>query len=228
MKKTILGVLVLIPLMEALALAQAPTADAKEGRFYLEGGIGFGVASMAPDASSNDGFSAQPQFGFGLAAEYGITEQVAVFTKFGLAVVLNDDPGVMGIGMTFDVAYKLIEKKADVPALTAYAGLGFVNIDVDPDQGGISSEDETDFVFEVGIQFDITAAEGVSIQPFGGFQLVAGDRPFDTYNGVLQVVFGVKALIKVADNFFLVPSITYLGGNFQDSVMFGFAVQLQF
>ncbi len=226
MKKTILGVLVLVPLMEALALAQAPTADAKEGRVYVEGGIAFGVASMALDADSNDGFNAQPEFAFGLAGEYGITEQVAVFAKFGVGVVLYDDPGTMGIGMTFDVAYKLIEKKGDVPALTAYAGLGFVNIDVDP-KGG-SSEDETDFVFEVGLQADISAGESLSIQPFGGFQLVAGDRPFDGYNGVLQVFLGVKALYKIADNIFLVPSITFVGGNFQDSVMFGFGVQAQF
>jgi hypothetical protein len=226
MKKTILAVLVLVPVMEALALAQAPTADAKEGRFYVEGGIAFGVASMAPDFGSSDGFSAQPEFGFGLAAEYGITEQFAVFSKFGLGVILHDDPGVMSIGMTFDAAYKLIEKKGDTPALTGYAGLGFVNIDVDPDGG--SSEDETDFVFEVGIQADISAGADVSIQPFGGFQLVAGDRPFDVYNGVLQVVLGVKALIKLSDNFFLVPSITFIGGNFQDSVLFGIAVQLQF
>jgi hypothetical protein len=224
--KPIIGVLILVPLMEALALAQAPTADAKEGKLYLEGGIAFGVASMAPDADSNDGFNAQPEFAFGLAAEYGITEQLAVFTKFGVNLVLYDDPGVMGVGMTFDVAYKLVEKRADSAALSAYAGLGFVNIDVDPEGG--SSEDETDFVFEVGLQADISAGDGISIQPFGGFQLVAGDRPFDTYNGVLQVVLGVKALIKVSDNFFLVPSITFVGGNFQDSVLFGFGAQLQF
>src|SRR5688572_31888757 len=71
--KSIVAALVLVPLMQAVALAQAPTADAKEGRVYVEGGIGFGVASMAPDASSNKGFSAEPQFGFGLDAEYGIT-----------------------------------------------------------------------------------------------------------------------------------------------------------
>jgi hypothetical protein len=226
MKKTILGVLVLVPLMEALALAQAPTADAKEGRFYVEGGIAFGVASMAPDAKSTKGFSAEPNFGFGLAAEYGITERFGVFTKFGVGVLLHDDPGVFGIGMTFDAAYKLIEKKGDVPALSGYAGLGFVNIDVDP-KGG-SSDDATDFVFETGLQADIDAAEGLSIQPFGGFQLVAGSRPFKTYNGVLQVVLGVKALYKIADNIFLVPSVTFVGGNFQDSVMFGFGVQAQF
>src|SRR5262245_65253396 len=35
--KPILGALVLVPLMEAFALAQEPTADAKEGKRYLEG-----------------------------------------------------------------------------------------------------------------------------------------------------------------------------------------------
>lgn len=224
--KSIVGALVLVPLMQAYALAQAPTADAKEGKFYVEGGISFGVASMALDAGSTKGFNAEPEFGFGFAAEYGITERIGVFTKFGIGILLHNDPGVMDIGMTFDGAYKLIEKKGDVPALTAYAGLGFVNIDVDP-KGG-SSDDATDFVFEAGLQADITVGEGLSLQPFGGFQLVAGSRPFKGYNGVLQVVLGAKALYKVADNLYLEPSITFLGGNFQDSVMFGIGVQFVF
>lgn len=224
--KSIVGALILMPLMQAYALAQAPTADAKEGKFYVEGGISFGVASMALDAGSSKGFNSEPEFGLGLAAEYGITERIGVFTKFGLGILLHDDPGVMSIGMTFDGAYKLIEKKGDVPALTAYAGLGFVNIDVDP-KGG-SSDDATDFVFEAGLQADISAGEGLSIQPFGGFQLVSGSRPFKGYNGVLQVVLGAKALYKIGDNLYLEPSITFLGGNFQDSVMFGFGVQFVF
>jgi hypothetical protein len=224
--KTILGAVVALSLMQAVALAQAPTADAKEGKFYVEGGIGFGVTSMWPDASSNKGFNSAAVFGANFAGEYGITERIAVFTKFGIGLVLEDDPGILNIGMTFDGAYKLIEKKGDVPALTAYAGLGFVNIDVDPKNG--KSDDATDFVFETGIQFDISAGESVSIQPFAGFQIVGGSRPFKTYNGLLQVVAGVKGLIKLSDMFYLEPSLSFLGGNFQDTVMFGMGIQVRF
>jgi hypothetical protein len=223
--KPILGALVLVPLMQAFARAQEPTADAKDGRLYLEGGIGFGVASMALDAGSSKGFNAEPLFGAGFAAEYGITDRIGVFTKFGIGLVLHDDPDVLSIGMTFDGAYKLIEKKGEVPALSAYAGLGFVNIDVDPKNG--KSDDATDFVFETGIQMDWGTSEDLSIQPFMGFQLVAGSRPFKGYNGVLQVVAGVKVLYKLADNLYLEPSITFLGGNFQDQVMFGFGIQFR-
>ena len=222
--KPIIGALILVPLMEAIALAQAPTADAKEGRLYIEGGVGFGVTSMWPDAKSDKGFDSAALFGANFAGEYGITEQFAVFSKFGIGLVLEDEPGILNLGMTFDGAYKVIEKKGDVPALTAYAGLGFVNIDVDP-KGG-KSDDATDFVFETGAQMDF-GPENLSIQPFLGFQLVGGSRPFKTYNGVLQVVAGVKALIKLTDNLYLSPSVTFLGGNFQDSVMFGFGVQLR-
>ncbi len=223
--KPILGALVLVPLMQAFALAQEPTADAKEGRFYIEGGIGFGVASFTPDNDATKGFSAQPEFGFGLAAEYGITDRIGVFTKFGVGLILNDDPDITSIGMTFDGAYKLIEKKGEVPALSAYAGLGFVNIDVDPKNG--KSDDATDFVFEAGVQMDWGTSEDLSIQPFMGFQLVPGSRPFKTYNGVLQVVAGVKALYKLADNLYLEPSVTFVGGNLQDNVMFGIGVQFR-
>jgi hypothetical protein len=225
MKKALLGALLLVPLMQAYALAQEPTADAKEGRFYIEGGLGFGVASMAADGGSSKGFNAEPLFDFGLAAEYGITDRIGVFTRFGVGLLLHDDPGVLAIGMTFDGAYKLVEKKGDVPALSAYAGLGFVNIDVDPKNG--KSDDATDFVFETGIQMDWGTSEDLSIQPFMGFQVVAGSRPFKGYNGMLQVVAGVKALYKLSDNLYLEPSITFLGGNFQDQVVFGIGIQLR-
>jgi hypothetical protein len=132
----------------------------------------------------------------------------------------------MSIGMTFDGAYKLIEKKGEVPALSAYAGLGFVNIDVDPKNA--KSDDATDFVFETGVQMDWGTSEDLSIQPFMGFQVVAGSRPFKGYNGMLQVVAGVKALYKLADNLYLEPSVTFLGGNFQDQVVFGIGVQARF
>jgi hypothetical protein len=224
--KPILGALVLVPLMQAFAMAQEPTADPKEGRFYVEGGIGFGVASMAPDAKAKNGLNAEPLFDFGLAAEYGINDRIAVFTKFGVGLILHDDPDVMAIGMTFDGAYKLIEKKGEVPALSAYAGLGFVNIDIDPKNG--KSDDATDFVFETGIQMDWGTSEDLSIQPFMGFQLVAGSRPFKTYNSVLQVVAGVKVLYKLADNLYLEPSVTFVGGNGQDQVVFGIGAQFRF
>ena len=224
--KPILGALVLVPLMEAFALAQEPTADAKEGRLYLEGGIGFGVASMAFDNTSSKGFNSEPEFTANFAAEYGITEQIGVAAKFGIGLILHDDPSVLNIGMTFDGAFKLVEKKGDVPALTAYAGLGFVNIDADPKNG--KSDNATDFVFEAGVQADIGPADGQwSLQPFGGFQVVPGSRPFSTYNGFLQVVVGAKFLYKLSDNIFIEPSITFLGGNFQDSVVFGFGVQVR-
>jgi hypothetical protein len=224
--KALLGALVLVPLMQAYALAQEPTADAKEGRFYVEGSLGFGVASMAPDAGSSKGLNAEPLFDVGAEAQYGITDRISVFTRFGLGLVLHDDPGVMAIGMTFDGAYKLIEKKGDVPALSAYAGLGFVNIDVNPKNG--PSDNATDFVFESGIQMDWGTTEDLSIQPFMGFQVVAGSRPFSGYNGVLQVVAGVKALYKLADNLYLVPAVTFLGGNSQDQVVFSMGVQFRF
>jgi outer membrane protein with beta-barrel domain len=224
--KPILGALMLVPLMEAFAAAQEPTADAKEGKFYLEGGLGFGVSSMAfPSSSTSTGFDSIAVFGFGLAAEYGVTEQIGVFTKFGVGVGLDNDPGVTTFGMTFDGAFKLIEKKGDVPALSVYAGLGFVNIDVDPK--GTGSDDATDFVFEFGVQTDIGPGDAWSLQPFAQIQLVAGSRPFKGYNGILQVSAGVKFLYKVADNIYLEPSVTFTGGNFQDSVMFGFGVQVR-
>lgn len=225
--KPILGALILVPVMQAVALAQAPTADAKEGRLYLDGGIGFGVGSMSLDATSTTGFNSEAIFGAGFAAEYGITDQFGVFTKFGIGMVLHDDPAVLGIGMTFDAAYKLVEKKADVPALSAYAGLGFVNIDVDP-KGGGPSDDATDFVFEFGIQADIGPADGSwSLQPFSQIQVVAGSRPFKGYNGMLQVMTGVKFLYKLSDMIFLEPSLSFTGGNFQDNVMFGVGVQVR-
>ena len=224
--KPILGALALLPFLSALALAQTPTADAKEGKLYLEGGVGFGVTSMWPSAKSNKGLDSAAEFTAGFGGEYGITEHIALYTKFGIGLVLEDDPGVLDLGMTFGGAFKLIEKKADVPALSLYAGLGFVNIDVDPK--AVKSDDATDFVFETGVQFDIGPADGSwSVQPFAGFQVVAGSRPFKTYNGLLQVVAGAKLLFKLTDSLFLEPSITFTGGNFQDSVIFGVGVQLR-
>ena len=223
--KPILGALLLVPLMEAFALAQEPTADPKEGTFYLEGGVGFGVASMAADMGSSKGFSAEPLFAAGFAAQYGITNEISVFTKLGIGVVMHDDPGVVGFGMTFDGAYKLIEKKGDVPALSVYAGLGFLNLDVDP-KGG-PSDDATDFVFEFGMQTDIGPGESWSLQPFMQVQVVAGSRPFSTYNSMLQVMAGAKLLLKLADNLYLTPSIGFTGGNFQDNVTFGVGIQLR-
>jgi hypothetical protein len=224
--KPIFGALVMVPLMEAFALAQAPTADPKEGRLYLEGGIGFGVASMAPDVTSSTGLNSEPVFSAGFAGEYGITEQIAVFTKFGFSTILHDNPGVDTIGMTFDGAYKLVEKKGDVPAVSVYAGLGFVNIDVSPK--GVSSEDKTDFVFEFGAQTELAFGDAWSLQPFVQIQLVAGSRPFGAYNGVLQVSTGVKALIKVAEQVYLEPSVTFFGGNGTDGVIFGVGAQVRF
>jgi opacity protein-like surface antigen len=93
--KSIIGALLLVPAMSAVALAQVPTADAKEGRVYLEGGIGFGVASMAADAGSSKGFNSEPLFTAGFAGEYGITEQIGVIAKFGIGLVLHDDPSVL-------------------------------------------------------------------------------------------------------------------------------------
>ena len=223
--KPIFGALLLVPFMAAVAAAQEPTADAKQGRFYLEGGIGFGVASMAADAGSSKGFNSEPLFGAGFAAEYGINDQIAVFTKLGVGLVLHDDPGVTAIGMTFDGAFKLIEKKGDAAALSAYAGLGFVNIDVDP-KGG-PSDDATDFVIELGVQGDFGPGDTWSLQPFVQIQLVFGSRPFSTYNGVLQVTAGVKFLYKLADNLYLEPSVSFTGGNFQDNVTFGIGIQLR-
>jgi hypothetical protein len=102
-----------------------------------------------------------------------------------------------------------------------------VNIDVDPKNG--KSDDATDFVFETGVQADIGPADAQwSLQPFGGFQIVPGSRPFKVYNGFLQVVVGAKFLYKLTDNIYLEPSITFLGGNFSDSVIFGFGVQARF
>ena len=224
MKKTILGVLVLVPLMEALALAQVPTADAKEGKLSLEGGIGFGVASMAGPSTASKGFDAIPVFDIGAAAEYGITEQFGGLVKIGLGLGLSDDPGTLGFGMMFDGAYKFVERKGDSPALTGYAGLGFTHLAIDPK--GPGDDDATDFVFEAGVQADF-GSDDLSFQPFMGFQLVGGSRPFKAYNGVLQVVAGAKLLWKLADNLFLEPSITFLGGNFQDQVVFGIGIQLR-
>ena len=223
--KPILGALLLVPLMEAFALAQEPNADAKEGRLYLEGGLGFGVASMALDAEDSDGFDSHGLFGLGFAAQYGLSDQLSFFTKLGVGIVMHDDPGVTSIGMMFDGAYKLIEKKGDVPALSAYAGLGFVNIEVDPDGG--SSEDETDFVLEFGIQADIGTSDSWSLQPFSQIQLVMGSRPFSGYNSVLQVTTGVKLLLKLSDQVWLTPSLAFTGGNFQDNVIFGIGVQVR-
>src|SRR5262245_44018491 len=144
MKKTILGVLVLVPVMEALALAQVPTADAKEGKFYVEGNIGFGVASMAGPSTASKGFDSIPLFDLGAAAEYGITEQFGAYTRLGFEFGLGDDPGTRSVGMTFGAAYKFVEKKGDSPALSGYGGLGFVNLEVDPK--GPGDDDATDFV----------------------------------------------------------------------------------
>ena len=224
MKKTILGVLVLVPLMEALALAQVPTADAKEGKLYVEGGIGFGVASMAGPSTASKGFDAVPLFGINAAAEYGITEQFGALAKLGAVFGLSDDPGTTEFGLMFDGAYKFVEKKGDSPALTGYAGLGFVHLDIDPK--GPGDDDSANFMFEAGVQADF-GSDDLSFQPFMGFQLVGGSRPFKAYNGVLQVVAGAKVLYKLADNLYLEPSITFLGGNFMDRVMFGIGIQLR-
>jgi hypothetical protein len=226
--KPILSALILVPMMAAAAWAQAPTADAKEGKLYLEGGLGFGVQSMAAPSTANKGFDSTAVFAAGFGAEYGITEQFAVFSKFGVALGLDDDPGTLGIGMTFDGAYKFVEKKADGAALSAYAGLGFTHLDIDPKKVLGKSDAATDFVFEAGLQADFGPADGSwSLQPFGGFQVVPGKRPFKAYNGLLQVVAGAKLLFKLADNLFLEPSVTFTGGNFQDSVIFGIGVQLR-
>jgi hypothetical protein len=209
--------------MEAFALAQEPTADAKEGRLYLEGGIGFGVASMALDDSSSKGFNSEPLFAANFAAQYGINDHISLFTKLGVDLVLHDDPGITTIGMTFDGAYKVIEKKGDAAGLSAYAGLGFVNVEVSPK--GVSSEDKTDFVVEFGVQGDFGPGDAWSLQPFVQVQLVFGSRPFGGYNGVLQVTAGVKFLYKLADNLYLEPSVSFTGGNFQDNVTFGIGIQ---
>jgi len=232
--KPILGVLVLVPLMEAFAVAQEPTADAKEGRVYLEGGLGFGVMTMAAPATTSTGFDSIAEFAVGFAAEYGINDQFAIFTKLGVALGLDDDPGIVTFGMTFDGAYKILDKKADVPALSAFAGLGFVNLDVDPKAsiGNGKSDSATDFVLEFGLQADFGPADGSwSFQPFFEVQVVAGSRPkpggFKTYNGMLQIAGGAKVLFKLADNLFLEPGVTFTGGNFSDSVVFGVGIQLR-
>jgi len=228
--KPILGALVLVPLMEAFALAQEPTADAKEGRFYLEGGLGFGVMSMVGPATTSTGLDSSAEFAFGVAAQYGINERFSAFVNLGVALGLSNDPGVTVFGMTFDGAYKLIEKKGDVPALSAYAGLGFLNIDVDPKAaiGTGRSDDATDFVFEFGIQADFGSSDTWSLQPFFEVQLVAGSRPkpggFKGYNGILQIAGGVKLQYKLAENLWLEPGVTFQGGNFSDSVVFGVGV----
>ena len=224
--KSILGVLVLVPLMEAFAVAQEPTADAKEGKFYLEGGLGFGVMTMAGPSTASKGFDSIAEFAAGFGAQYGITDQVSVFTKLGLGVGIDDDPGVFAFGMTFDGAFKIVEKKGDTAALSAYAGLGFLRLDVDPK--GAPSDDATDFVFELGVQGDFGPADGTwSLQPFFQIQLVGGPRPFKGYNGVLQIAGGAKLLYKLSDNLYLEPSITFQGGNFSDSVVFGIGIQLR-
>src|SRR5262245_43800240 len=162
--KPILGALILVPLMEAFALAQAPVADAKEGKFYLEGGVAFGVATEAAPASNSKGIDSIPLFGAGFAAEYGINEQWGVFTRLGGAVGISDDPSILSFGMVFDAAYKVIEKKGDVPAVSIYGGLGFVLNDIDP-KGPVTSDSATDFVIEFGIQADIPIGD-MSLQPF--------------------------------------------------------------
>ena len=225
--KPILGALVLVPLMEAFAVAQEPTADAKEGKFYLEGGLGFGVLTMAGPSTTSKGFDSIAEFTAGFAAEYGITDRIAVFTKLGIAKGLDSDPDITTFGMTFDAAYKLMEKKGDAAALSAYAGLGFVNIDVDPKPVFGNSDSATDFVFELGIQGDFGPGDTWSIQPFFQIQIVGGQRPFKTYNGVLQIAGGVKMLYKLADNLYLEPGVTFTGGNFTDSVVFGVGIQLR-
>jgi hypothetical protein len=225
--KPILWALVLVPVMQAVALAQAPTADAKEGRLYVDGGIAFGVASMAAPSDSRTGFDSIPVFGFGLAAEYGITEQIGVFTRMGLGVGLSSDPDQLGFGMMFDGAYKLVEKKADVPAVIGYVGMGFAYIDVDPKSSlGLKDDSQANFVAEFGVQADFGPGDW-SLQPFMAFQLMPGKRPFKGYNGILQLVMGAKFLYKLTEQLYLEPSVTFTGGNFQDSVMFGFGVQLR-
>lgn len=224
--KPILGALVLVPLMEAFALAQEPAADAKEGKLYLDAGLGIGVASMAAPTTSSKLFDSIPVFGAGFAAEYGITDRIAVFTKLGVEVGLSNDPDTLSLGMTFDGAYKLVEKKGDVPAVSAYAGLGFEYNDIKPKSTlGISSDSATDFVFEFGVQADFGSSDTWSLQPFMGVQLVPGTRPFKGYNGILQLVMGAKFQYKLADNLYLEPSVTYTGGNFTDGVLFGIGIQ---
>jgi hypothetical protein len=80
----------------------------------------------------------------------------------------------------------------------------------------------------MGLQGDFGSTEDLSVQPYMGIQLVGGSRPFKGYNGVLQVLVGAKVLYKLADNLFLEPSITFLGGNGQDQVVFGIGVQFRF
>jgi hypothetical protein len=231
--KPILGVLVLVPVMQAFAVAQEPNADAKEGRIYLEGGVGFGVMSMVGPSTHSSGFDSTPEFAAGFAAQYGISDQIAVFTKLGLALGLDDNPGVLGFGMTFDGAYKIFEKKGDAPALSAYAGLGFLHLDIDPKSsvGNGDSDDSNNFVIEFGIQGDFGSGDTWSLQPFFQVQLVPGSRPrpggLKTYNGVLQIAGGAKLLYKLTDNLFLEPSVTFTGGNFTDSVLFGIGIQLR-
>lgn len=231
--KAILGALILVPVMQAVALAQAPTADAKEGKLYLEGGLGFGVATMAAPATTTTGFDSIGVFGAGFAAEYGITEKIGAFANLGIGVGMDDDPATLGFGMTFDVAYKILEKKGDVPALSVYGGLGFAFQDIDPKNtvGTGKSDSATDFVLEFGIQTEIAGGESWSLQPFAEVQFLGGKRPepggFKGYNGIVSVAFGAKALIKLSDQFFLVPSVTFTGGNFTDSMMFGVGVQIR-
>jgi hypothetical protein len=226
--KSILCTLAIVPLLAAAAVAQEPTADPKEGRLYLEGDLGFGVASMAGPADNAEGFDSIPLFGFGLAAQYGITEQFSAFTKLGVGVGLSDDPGTLSFGMTVDAAYKFQEKRGDAPALSAYAGLGFIHLDIDPDSSlGIDDDSEANFLFEFGFQAEIGSEETWSLQPYIQIQLVAGDRPFDGYNSVLQVGAGAKLFYKLADNLYLVPAIGFVGGNFQDQVMFTIGIQLR-
>ncbi|MBI3858186.1 MAG: hypothetical protein HY293_21095 [Planctomycetes bacterium] len=222
--KPMLGALLLLPLMQALALAQAPTADAKEGKLYLDAGLSFGVATMAAPATTKTGFDSVATFGAGFAAEYGITEKIGVFSKFGVGIALDDDPGVLNLGMTFDGSYKVIEKKGDTPAMSVYAGLGFVHLDVDPKVG--KSDAATDFVFEFGVQADIGPGDW-SLQPFAKVQLVAGSRPFKGYNGVLEIALGAKLLFKLSDQIYLEPGVAFVGGNFQDSVLFGVGIQIR-
>src|SRR5438132_8110781 len=101
---------------------------------------------MEGPTSPAAGLASIAEFALGFAAECWIADRVGVFTGLGVGIGIDNDPGVVGIGMTFDGAYKLLEKKGDVPALSAYAGLGFVHIDTDPKN--FKSDSATDFVFE--------------------------------------------------------------------------------
>ena len=82
--KAILGALVLVPLMEAFAAAQEPTADAKEGRVYLEAGLGFGVLSMQGPSTTTTGFDSIAEFALGFAAEFKESYVAVVWDRSGM------------------------------------------------------------------------------------------------------------------------------------------------